>query len=187
MTAPTEHRITLLDLPLELVAGIFRRLDFDDFHAICTLNKYCHWLCTELLRYDFKLKEMGKVDGCLEMDTKSKIAVLEHEDDAWNRLDLTRRARAQLPFGPQNLYDLSSGVCFFGDSIQRHGDRGLTRSLRHADLASFESDSSTIQDQKVVTKDDELQWKLGSDGIIVDCGLSLEEHDLIVISETTRQ
>lgn len=158
----------LIDLPPEILVRIFLFLPLPGLLACQGVNNYIYNVITSSieLQYALHCKSATQLDTdnphCL-LSFKERLTLLLAKESRWKELNHRFHTTANIPFLTAGIYDLSGGVYLLGDASRR--------ALHYSYLPN---DS----DQKLV-------WKsLTTDHSIIDMGLCVHEHDLIVIITT---
>ncbi|KAH9476481.1 hypothetical protein JR316_0010393 [Psilocybe cubensis] len=159
----------LIDLPPELLIQTFSFLppaDLLSCQLSCTfLNSIVH--NSLVLQYGAALVASGTVDNpCSILPLSSKLSALRDAERAWAKLSPTFTKRIKVSEDQCGVYDLSGGVYLLSNAARRE--------LMYLRLPT------TKQEARQAT------WHvLSSKKTIIDIGLCLFEHDLIVIVSTT--
>ena len=98
-----------------------------------------------------------------------KLKLLIQQERAWSRLDFEKQTSVHLPFHPSSIYELSDGIFLLGE-----GSASLsgTNIIRWARLSSLADGMSS----------DEHWGRISVGAHIIDVGLSVQEHDLVVVA-----
>ncbi|KIM37681.1 hypothetical protein M413DRAFT_448215 [Hebeloma cylindrosporum] len=152
----------LLRLPPEILVQILQELDIKDLFSCQRTGKYLDHLIREsvVLQYNVALDAAKAQDNpCLSLTVAEKLGVIKSSEDAWAFLRPQFTTSIPVTHNQSGVYDLTGGVYLLSN---------LTRTaLHYLKLPSREGD--------------EAVWKvLRSDKSIIDIGLSIFEHDLIV-------
>lgn len=159
---PSPSDRSLLKLPQELLEQILESLPVESLPA-CSLT---HSLLRNAiassisLQYRVHLHVAGKDDNphCI-VPIVYRLAAIKSLEKSWFDLKPIASQSVECPPHSGALYDLPCGIMILGD-IRR-------RSLSYLDL------SCALSEWKKITWD--------GDGILVDFGVSLQEHDLIIL------
>jgi hypothetical protein len=165
--------VSLTDLPIELIERI---LTFAPAPALASCARSCHLLHSLVttsisLRYSIACHNARVADNpSSPLNVPTKLALLLAREAAW--LDLkptfTRTIKCTFPVGSLDLHDLNNGVLVLGGSSRQ--------SLHWIQLPRSEEEAGGW---KTVQLDDISGGRTG--GHIVGFGLSVYEHDLIVV------
>ena len=152
----------LLKLPPEILGQILQELDIVDLFSCQLTSKYLDHLIREsvVLQYNVALDAANAQDNpCLSLTTAEKLRTLKYTEDAWAFLRPDFTASIPVTHHQSGVYDLTGGVYLLSNSTRT--------ALHYLKLPS--------------RGEDESEWKvLRSDKSIIDIGLSIFEHDLIV-------
>ncbi len=126
------------------------------------------------------------------------LRALARREENWRTLDTSRVVTVRIPHFPSNLYDLSAGFYVLGDVVGNTFYDFIekrTLSLRYADLSKYEADASGRTDvEEEDENEDFAHWKanaekwgiMKAEGVIVDFGLCIDEHDLLGLVEVAQ-
>ncbi|TBU42890.1 hypothetical protein BD309DRAFT_865364 [Dichomitus squalens] len=165
--------MSLLNLSPELVVHILSYLHYTDLHACKRVNVALNRLIqgSVLLQYSMQLQLSGYEDNpSSTMVILDKLKLLKQQESAWSRLDFQTQTSVRIPFNPSSIYDLTDGVLLLGESvsgIQSGADK--IRWTRLSDLVAVDARRE--------------HWeKIDVGAHIIDVGLAVQEHDLIVVA-----
>jgi hypothetical protein len=164
---------SLTDLPIELIERI---LTFAPAPALasCALTSHLlHSLVTTSisLRYSIACHNARVADNpSSALDVSTKLSLLLAREAAWLDLKPTFTRTIKCGFSSGSLYDLSNGVFVLGESSRQ--------SLHWIQLPRSEEEQCGW---RTVQLDDVSGGGGAGGGYIVDFGLSVYEHDLIVV------
>ncbi|KAI0366639.1 hypothetical protein BV20DRAFT_951818 [Pilatotrama ljubarskyi] len=168
--------MSLLDLSHELLVHILSYLDYEDLQVCRRLNHAMNKLIQSsiVLQYSMQLQLFGYEDNpSCPLVIADKLRLLRQQEIAWSRLDFDKETSIRIPFNPSSIYDLTDGVLLLGESlsgIQSGAD--TVRWTRLSRLISHEDGPPPSR----------LWEKIDVGAHIIDVGLSVEEHDLIVVA-----
>lgn len=158
----------LINLPPEILVRIFLFLPLPGLLACQGVNYYLYNVISSSieLQYALHCKSATQLDTdsphCL-LSSKERMALLLDKEARWKELNHRFHSAANISFLTSGIYDLSGGVYLLGD---------VSRRTLHYTYLPNDSD------QKLV-------WKsITTDHSIIDMGLCVHEHDLIVIITT---
>ncbi|EIW51536.1 uncharacterized protein TRAVEDRAFT_67709 [Trametes versicolor FP-101664 SS1] len=167
--------MSLLDLSHELLVHILSYLEYEHLQVSRRLNHAMDRLIQSsiLLQYSMQLQLYGYEDNpSCHLVISDKLRLLRQQESAWSRLDFEKETTIRIPFNPSSIYDLTDGVLLLGESvsgIQTGAD--TVRWTRLSQLVSSE-DAPAVH----------FWEKIDVGAHIIDVGLSVEEHDLIVVA-----
>ena len=152
----------LLKLPPEILVQILQDLDRIDIFSCQLTSKYLDHLIrgSVVLQYNVALDAANaQVNPCVSLTIAEKLRALKSSEDAWAFLRPDFKASIPVTHNQSGVYDLTGGVYLLSNSTRT--------ALHYLKLPGKEGDES--------------YWKvLRSDKSIIDIGLSIFEHDLIV-------
>lgn len=152
----------LLNLPPEILVQILQDLDIIDIFSCQLTGKYLDHLIREsvVLQYNVALDSANAhVNPCVSLPISEKLRALKSSEDSWAFLRPDFKASIPVTHNQSGVYDLTGGVYLLSNSKRTV--------LHYLKLPGMEGDKS--------------DWKvLRSDKPIIDIGLSILEHDLIV-------
>ena len=156
------HRAMLLKLPPEILVQILQDLDVTNLFSCQLTTKYLDHLIrgSVILQYNVALDAANaQVNPCVSLTIAENLKALKSAENAWAFLRPDFTASIPVTHNQSGVYDLTGGVYLLSN---------LTRTaLHYLKLPGREGDES--------------DWKvLRSDKSIIDVGLSIFEHDLIV-------
>ncbi|KAI9057481.1 hypothetical protein FKP32DRAFT_1350242 [Trametes sanguinea] len=167
--------MSLLQLSPELLVQILSYLDYQDLQVCRRVN----WAMNKLiqssiaLQYSMQLQLYGYEDNPIcPLVIADKLRLLRQQEASWSRLDFEKETSVRIPFNPSSIYDLTDGVLLLGESLS--GIQTGADTVRWAPLSrliSAQPDPSS-----------NLWEKIDVGAHIIDVGLSVEEHDLIVVA-----
>lgn len=160
-------------LSTEMVVYIFSLLHYVDLQSCRRVNKAFNQLIrgSSLLQYSMQLQIAGYVDNpSSNLVICDKLRSLREQERAWQRLDFEKPTPIRLPFPPSSIYELSDGIFLLGQmSLSLEFGTDVIRWTRLSELAK-----GNVSD---------AQWGRISVGAhIIDVGLSVQEHDLVVVA-----
>ncbi|RPD62818.1 hypothetical protein L227DRAFT_573341 [Lentinus tigrinus ALCF2SS1-6] len=175
--------MSLLDLSQEILVHILSYLHYNDLNVCRRLNKPFNRLIqgSTLLQYSMRLQLAGYEDNPYSpLVLADKLRLLKQQEAAWLRLDFDKPATVRIPFVPTSIYDLTDGILLLGESTaggQSMAPGGQTGadSIRWTRLSSLYAPGSSTTPQ-----DSWEQIEVGAH--IMDVGLAVQEHDLIVVA-----
>ena len=162
--------MALLDLPNELIIQILSHLTHQDLVA-CQLSNtalYTAIKASVLLQFQIALSTFKATDNpSCPLSVSERLQALKSSENAWTFLRQDFNQRIAADFQASTIYDLSGGVFLLGDV-------SLT-ALHYIKLPS--------------SIEDDVQWKKiqlnpAEDGIIIDMGFCVYEHDLLAVVTT---
>ncbi|KAI0771127.1 hypothetical protein BD413DRAFT_551165 [Trametes elegans] len=167
--------MSLLELSHELLVAILSYLDYRDLQVCRTLNQAINKLIQSsiVLQYSMKLQLYGYQDNANSpLVIADKLRLLRQQETAWSRLDFEKEKSIRIPFNPSSIYDLTDGVLLLGESVSGiQSGADIVRWTRLPRLLSGEDPTS------------QASWeKIDVGAHIIDVGLAVEEHDLIVLA-----
>ncbi|KAI8978854.1 hypothetical protein BD414DRAFT_120490 [Trametes punicea] len=163
------------ELSPELLVHILSYLDYQDLQVCRRVNQGMNRLIQSsiVLRYSMQLQLYGYEDNpSCSLAIADKLRLLRQQETSWSRLDFERETSVRIPFNPSSIYDLTDGVLLLGEStsgIQSGAD--TIRWTRLPGLISSQNASSP-----------DIWEKIDVGAHIIDVGLAVEEHDLIVVA-----
>lgn len=172
---PRATEMSLLGLSHELLVHILSYLDYEHLQVARRLNHAIDRLIQSsiLLQYSMQLQLYGYEDNpSCHLVISDKLRLLRQQENAWSRLDFEKETTIRIPFNPSSIYDLTDGVLLLGESvsgIQTGAD--TVRWTRLSQLVSSEDAPAA-----------HFWEKIDVGAHIIDVGLSVEEHDLIVVA-----
>ena len=165
--------MSLLHLSPELVVHILSYLHYSDLHACKRVNNALNRLIQNsvLLQYSMQLQLSGYEDNpSSHMVIADKLKLLKQQESAWSRLDFQKQTSVRIPFNPSSIYDLTDGVLLLGESVS--GIQSGADKLRWARLSTLVSEDARHN-----------HWEgIDVGAHIIDVGLAVQEHDLIVVA-----
>ncbi|KAG6879438.1 hypothetical protein C0992_002704 [Termitomyces sp. T32_za158] len=151
------------DLSLEILFHVFLFLDVPDLVALSSTHPHLHDVVTASPALQFRFAAYNAIAEANQFTRHApaeRLSALERLEDGWSKLDIDFRKTIAIKYRTSTLYDLTAGICVLGDE-----DR---RSLYYCRLPQKPSD--------------EVKWSnIQVDHRIVDFGLAIYEHDLIVV------
>ena len=167
--------MSLLQLSPELMVHILSYLDYRDLQVCRRVNQAMNKLIQSsiLLQYSMQLQLCGYDDNpnCTQV-IADKLRRLSQQESAWARLDFEKETTIRIPFTPSSIYDLTDGILLLGESVS--GAQSGADTIRWTRLsrlvASVDAPSSNLWERIDVSAH------------VIDVGLSVEEHDLIVVA-----
>lgn len=156
----------LCDLPPEIIIQIFSKLSPNDLSSCKTTNKYLYNIVEEspVLQYCAALILARAEDNpCSDQLVVDKLQALKSAEKAWSLVQPQFTTTVPVTHQQSGVYDLTGGVYLLSNS---------TRTALHY--------------IKLPTKEEDVvQWKrMEFTKTIIDIGLCLFEHDLIVVVTT---
>ncbi|KAH9925398.1 uncharacterized protein BXZ73DRAFT_49949 [Epithele typhae] len=165
--------MSLLTLSHEMVVHVLSNLHYNDLN---TCRRVCHLLNriiqgSILLQYSMQLQLSGFEDNASSpLVIADKLRLLKQQESAWQRLDFSKPVPVRLPFHPSSIYELSDGIFLLGESTS--GLQTGTDIIRWTRLSALSAGP---------TSDD--NWvRICVGAHIIDVGLSVQEHDLVVVA-----
>lgn len=156
----------LCDLPPEIIIQIFAKVSPNDLFSCKITNKYLHNIIEEshVLQYRAALTLARAEDNpCSDQLVVDKLEALKVAEKSWSLGQPRFKTTVPVTHQQSGVYDLSGGVYLLSN---------LTRTALH-------------YIKLPTSKEDEVEWKvMGFTKTIIDIGLCLFEHDLIVIVTT---
>lgn len=156
----------LCDLPPEIITQIFARLSPNDLNTCKTTNKYLHNIIEEshVLQYRAALILARAEDNpCSDRLVVEKLEALKSAEKAWSLVRPQFTTTVPVTHQQSGVYDLTGGVYLLSNSTRT--------ALHYIKLPT--------------KKEDVVQWKwMTFTKTIIDIGLCLFEHDLIVVVTT---
>jgi hypothetical protein len=151
-----------LKLPPEIIIQVLQELDVVDLFSCQLTSKYLDNLIREsiVLQYNVGLvAARAKDNPCSSLTFAEKLRVLNSSEDSWAFLRPDFTASIPVTHNQSGVYDLTAGVYLLNNSTR-----------------------TAIHYLKLPRKEgDETDWKvLKSNKSIIDIGLCVHEHDLIV-------
>lgn len=165
--------MALLNLPNELIIQILSHLTHNDLIA-CQLSNsalYTTIKTSVLLNYKIALSTYKATDNLsCPLSVSERLQALKDSEDAWTFLRRDFKRKIAIDFEPSGIYDLSDGVFLLGNASRT--------ALHHIKLPS--------------SIDEDVEWKkiqlnrgpIRGQGMIVDMGFCLHEHDLLAVVTT---
>ena len=152
----------LLQLPTEILVQILQKLDIDELFSCQLTSKYLDHLIRQsiVVQYSVALcTAMAEDNPCLSLTVAEKFKALKSSEDAWTFLRPDFTTSIPVTYNQSGVYDLTGGVYLLSNSTRT--------ALHYLKLPSKQGD--------------ETDWKvLRSNKSIIDIGLSIFEHDLMV-------
>jgi len=152
----------LVDLPPEIIVQVFLYLNPQDLLSCRLANSQLNLIVRDsvIVQYNALLQEKNLEDNaCVTAPFSEKLAGLREADRAWTSARARFTVNVPVLHQQSGVYDLTGGVYLLSDS--RRSAMHYLRLPR--------------------TVEDIVQWKvIKSSGSIVDIGLCLYEHDMIV-------
>ena len=165
----------LLSLLQEMIVHILSFLHYRDLHACRRANRALNKIIqgSILLQYSMQLQLAGFVDNpASSLVVMDKMVLLRQQERAWQRLDFEKVTPVRLPFHPSSIYELADGIFLLGQSPANPTITTGTDIIRWIRLSSL-IDGET----------DDSKWgRIGVGAHIIDVGLSVQEHDLVVVA-----
>ncbi|KAI1794795.1 hypothetical protein LXA43DRAFT_1091402 [Ganoderma leucocontextum] len=165
--------MSLLSLSPELVVHILSYLHYADLHACRRVNLALNRLIqgSILLQYSMQLQLSGYEDNpSSPMAIVDKLRLLRQQEAAWSRLDFQKPKSVRIPFIPSSIYDLTDGILLLGEHVC--GLHSGADKIRWARLSGLASEDTSVE-----------PWeKIDVGAHIIDVGLAVQEHDLIVVA-----
>ncbi|KDR77919.1 hypothetical protein GALMADRAFT_94412 [Galerina marginata CBS 339.88] len=156
-----------LDLPAEIIVQILHELVTQDLFACQLTSRYLHNIVKEsvVLQYGATLAFANAEDNpCSNHPVAEKLRALKSGEKAWSFLRPVFTKSVPVTHGQSGIYDLSAGVYLLSNSSRT--------ALHYLRLPSNEDEDTSWQ-------------KIHSEKVLIDIGLCLYEHDLIVIVTKT--
>ncbi|CDO70843.1 hypothetical protein BN946_scf184801.g36 [Trametes cinnabarina] len=167
--------MSLLQLSPELLVHILSYLDYQDLHVCRRVNSAMNRLIQSsiFLQYFMQLQIYGYEDNpSCPLVIADKLRLLQRQEAAWSRLDFEKETTVRIPFNPSSIYDLTDGVLLLGESLS-----GIQSG---ADTVRWTPLSRLVSGQPESSYN--IWEKIDVGAHIIDVGLSVEEHDLIVVA-----
>ena len=126
-----------------------------------------------LLQYSMQLQLCGYDDNpsCPQVIADKLLRLLQQEN-AWARLDFEKETTIRIPFTPSSIYDLTDGVLLLGESVS--GTQSGADTIRWTRISRLVASSDPPPPN--------LWERIDVSAHVIDVGLSVEEHDLIVVA-----
>ena len=183
------------DIPPDILLRIFTFLDVEGILSFSSSNRYLRELYQNsiLIAYREALFEAGMIDisdasTSPSFTIREKLTLLKQRQESWRTLrmrtcyneevgrDMPSPTRVRLNFKSSRMYDLSCGV------YVRGGDEGSAgvQSIRILDLYAAQAEGNRAK----IAGQLSLDWasiRVGKDESIIDFGLALREHDLVIL------
>ncbi|KAJ7291121.1 hypothetical protein C8J57DRAFT_1271436 [Mycena rebaudengoi] len=167
----------LLDLPPELLVHVLSFLPLDTFVACQETSRLLrNTICESIeLQYLIATLTAGVIDnpapGAAHISVAQRLEMLLAREDAFDTITPSWECTVPVPFNSSGLYELSCGFFFLGDEPRT--------ALWYFELPTEEP-----------PKDQPPHWKriapLSPINKIIDFGLAIAEHDLIVFATFTQ-
>jgi len=152
----------LLQLPPEILVQILQKLDIDGLFSCQLTSKYLDHLIRQSVAIQYNVAlfaAMAEDNPCLSLTVAEKFRALKSSEDAWTFLRPDFTTSIPVTHKQSGVYDLTGGVYLLSNSTRT--------ALHYLKLPSKQGD--------------ETDWKvLRSSKSIIDIGLSIFEHDLMV-------
>ncbi|KAJ3484819.1 hypothetical protein NLJ89_g11951 [Agrocybe chaxingu] len=159
----------LLQLPCEIILNVFNYLPLHDLQTCRCTNKALHILIRDsvVLQYKMALETAQAEDNpCSLAPYSEKLEDLRASEEAWSMVKPKFAVQIPVQHHPSGIYDLTGGAYLLGN-IDR-------KTLHYLKLPR------TLRDDR--------SWRsVTVDRTIIDMGLCVFEHDLIVIITTHRR
>ncbi|KAF8625449.1 hypothetical protein AX17_006850 [Amanita inopinata Kibby_2008] len=162
----------LLSLPQELVAKTLLQLDIPGIKNCKLVNKELKGIidASTVIRYLFACEAAGVIDNPhTKASYAERLATLEKHEEAWASLCPTFTSTIRVEHPSSGIYDLTGGICLLGDDN--------AQDLHYCALPSTQDDEVKWRKMKVCGPASDRETHPGS---IVDMGMAVYEHDLIV-------
>ncbi|KAH9890078.1 hypothetical protein C8Q73DRAFT_736647 [Cubamyces lactineus] len=167
--------MSLLQLSPELMVHILSYLDYRDLQVCRRVNQAMNKLIQSsiLLQYSMQLQLCGYDDNpsCPQVIADKLLRLLQQEN-AWARLDFEKETTIRIPFTPSSIYDLTDGVLLLGESVS--GAQSGADTIRWTRISRLVASSDPPPPN--------LWERIDVSAHVIDVGLSVEEHDLIVVA-----
>ncbi|KAH9851606.1 hypothetical protein C2E23DRAFT_829886 [Lenzites betulinus] len=167
--------MALFGLSHELLVHILSYLDYEHLQLCRLLNRAMDRLIQSsiVLQYSMQLQLYGYEDNpSCPLVLADKMRLLREQETAWSRLDFEKETTIRIPFNPSSIYDLTDGILLLGESVS-----GIQSG---ADTVRWTRLSQLIESEDLPSS--QLWEKIDVGAHIIDVGLSVEEHDLIVVA-----
>lgn len=158
--------MALLHLPTELIIQILSHLTHKDLIACQLSHKtlYTTVKFSVLLQYRIALSTFKATDNpSCPLNISGRFKALKDSEVAWTHLRKDFKRRIAVNHEVSGIYDLSDGVFLLGNATRT--------ALQYIKLPS--------------SIEDDVEWKKielnHSEGIIIDMGFCLYEHDLLAV------
>ena len=153
----------LLPLPPEIIIQIIRELHPSDYLSCHLTCKTLHNLVSsssELQYYAALIPALAEDNPCSNLPASEKLEALRRSERAWWTLRPGFVKSVPVTHIQSGVYDLTAGVYFLSNSTRN--------SIHYIKLPTKETDV--------------VEWqKIDANKLIVDIGLCLYEHDLMVL------
>ncbi|EIN05053.1 hypothetical protein PUNSTDRAFT_74857 [Punctularia strigosozonata HHB-11173 SS5] len=167
----------LLSLPPEIIIEILVQLSYLSLFATVCTCRTLRAIITTSPRVQYALQaSLAAVTPADESPTldhvASRLRALRTREKNWSKLHFTGTTESHVGHRTSGIYDLTAGVYLLGESGWSDGDSATTTKAIHY-----------VRLPSKPTPSEEVQWKridVGEE--IIDVGLNVVEHDLIVIA-----
>ena len=168
---PQTAMSSFLELSQEIIVHVLSYLHYVDLNACRRVNRAFDRLIknSTQLQYSMQLQLSGyRNNPHSPLVLADKLKLLRNQESSWGCLDFGQETSIRIPFHPSCIYDLTDGVLLLGESFS--GRQYGADSLRWAKLSQILSQGPG-----------EDYWNVIDVGAhIIDVGLAVEEHDLII-------
>ncbi|KAJ7031599.1 hypothetical protein C8F04DRAFT_960153 [Mycena alexandri] len=169
-----DHCFRLVDLPPELLVHIFTFLPKDAIHCCRQTSRYlCEFIESSIeLRYQVARELAYVTDNPASiLPISERIARLSARESGFSNMTPSWVRTIPVPFRTAGLYELSGGLFWLGESGRQ--------ALRYVVLPTEPPGTSSppIQWERIASS--------SSQSRIIDFGLAIDEHDLVVIATFT--
>ncbi|KAJ6481753.1 hypothetical protein C8R45DRAFT_1002937 [Mycena sanguinolenta] len=164
----------LLDLPPEMLTYVLTFVPNAGLQSMkqCSCFLYDFISSSVELQYQMALESTHLVDNSSSpMPIFERFALLRRREAAFASVEPSWKVSVPVPFSASGLYELSGGFLWLGEQ--------LNQTLRYIELPSrpAEEDAPPLEWQSIS--------KPPGRGFIIDFGLAINEHDLIVMATFT--
>ncbi len=166
MATESVMKLTLVDLPPEILIRILLLLPSPSIFACAKVNRYFLDLIADSVEVQYHI--LCNISGKLD-NPSSKIPIYDRlvellvRERRWEEFSLDVERTIDIPFPSSGIYDLTGGIYLLG-SVSR-------RVLHYFYLPSEPGE--------------EIEWRdLRLPHTIIDMGLCVEEHDLMAVITT---
>ncbi|KAG6849240.1 hypothetical protein H0H93_010256 [Arthromyces matolae] len=154
----------LLDIPDEILLHILSFLELSDVATLSAVHSGLHSIVKSSSSTQFRFaasRACVEPTACRAYGAGDRLSALLSLEDGWEKLQFNFRRSIPVLHKPSGLYDLTAGVWVLGDEDMQ--------TLHVCNLPSSPNDK-------------EIEWRKITTGChVVDFGLAIHEHDLIVI------
>ncbi|KAF8208380.1 hypothetical protein K438DRAFT_1813902 [Mycena galopus ATCC 62051] len=164
----------LLDLPPEILTYILAFLPNAALQSTKKSSRFLFTLITSSIELQYQMAaEVAQVvdNASSRMPIYERLALLRTREEAFEIVSPSWKITVPVPFQASGLYELSGGLFWLGEEPNR--------TLRYLELPSQPSEEGAAP----------LEWKRitlpSQESYVIDFGLAVDEHDLIVMATFT--